>query len=369
MIDPNSLNMTVNETNPTPLFQMPSMENPYTGLGTMGTSTGLSQQQMANLIGNVSPQTGSGFFNTLGNVVNSVGGFLGDNPALVGAGAGGALAQQGYQRLGEIGERARREASSVAQQGLQQTQFKPFTVTSATGGMFGTTPEGGVTMGLSPQEAALQNQLLGGAGQFYGQAMQPTMGREQAIFERMRAAQRPEEERQRLALEERLAGQGRLGVSSAAYGGATPEMLAMATAQEEARNRAMLGAMQQAQAEQMQQAQLGGQFLGAGYVPQGQLLAAAEPGLTTSQIAQRGQLTGAGMFGEAEMSGIQALLGAGVGQADILGQIGAGLLTQSMQPQTVAGQTSMPVVDQFGNLVEAGTQVYDFLFGSNGLFG
>lgn len=369
MIDTNLLNIGLNQTNPTPLFQMPSMENPYTGLGTMGTSTGLSQQQMANLIGNVSPQQGGGFFDTLGSVVSGVGSFLGNNPALVGTGAGGALAQQGYQRLGEVGERARREASAIAQQGLQQTQFKPFTVTTATGGMFGVDPQGGTTMALSPQEQALQQQLLGGAGQFYGEAVQPTIAREQAIFDRMRAAQRPEEERQRLALEERLAGQGRLGVSSAAYGGATPEMLAMATAQEEARNRAMLGAMQQAQAEQMQQAQLGGQFLGAGYLPQGQLLAAAEPGLTTSQIAQKGQLAGAGMFGEAEMSGLQALLGAGVGQADILGQIGAGLLTQSMQPQTVGGQTSIPVVDQFGNLIEAGTQVYDYLFGDGGLFG
>jgi hypothetical protein len=98
-----------------------------------------------------------------------------------------------------------------------------------------------VGMTLSPQEQALQQQLFGGAGGFFGQAQMPTAAREQAIFERMRAAQRPEEQRQRLALEERLAAQGRLGTSSAAYGGATPEMLAMATAQEEARTRSMLG--------------------------------------------------------------------------------------------------------------------------------
>ena len=115
------------------------------------------------------------------------------------------------------------------------------------------TTTGGLEVGmtLSPQEQAMQQQLFGGAGGFFGQAQMPTAAREQAIFERMRAAQRPEEERQRLALEERLAAQGRLGTSSAAYGGATPEMLAMATAQEEARTRSMLGAMQQAQAEQM----------------------------------------------------------------------------------------------------------------------
>ena len=72
-----------------------------------------------------------------------------------------------------------------------------------------------------------------------------TADREQAVFDRIRATQLPEEERQRLALEERLFGQGRLGVSSAMFGG-TPEQLALAKAQEEARNQASLMAIQQA---------------------------------------------------------------------------------------------------------------------------
>lgn len=245
---------------------------------------------------------------------------------LIGAGAGVYLAERAYDRLGDIGEQARREASDIARQGLTQSEFRPFTVTTATGGMMGVGPEGGTTMAVSPQEQALQQQLMGGAGQFFGQAQMPTTAREQAVFERMRAAQRPEEERQRLALEERMAAQGRLGLSSAAYGGASPELLAQAQAQEEARNRAMLTAMQQAQAEQLQQAQLGQAFLGAGYVPQQQLLAATQPALTTAQLAQRGQLTGAGLFGEAEMSGLEALLSSGIAQANLFGTIGTGLL-------------------------------------------
>jgi hypothetical protein len=88
--------------------------------------------------------------------------------------------------------------------------------------------------------------------------------------------------------------------------------------------------MQQAQAEQLQQAQLGQAFLGAGYVPQQQLLAATQPALTTAQLAQRGQLTGAGLFGEAEMSGLQALLSSGIGQANLFGQIGTGLLAGTL---------------------------------------
>jgi hypothetical protein len=98
----------------------------------------------------------------------------------------------------------------------------------------------------------------------------------------------------------------------------------------------MLTAMQQAQAEQAQQAQLGGQFLSAGYVPQAQLTAAVQPAMTTAQLAQRGQLSGAGMFGEAEMSGIEALLSSGIGQANLMGQIGTGLLQQALQPTYVS---------------------------------
>ena len=199
-------------------------------------------------------------------------------------------------------------------------------------------PAGGLEIGmtLSPEEQALQRQLLGGAGGFFGQAAQPTTSREQAVFERMRAAQRPEEERQRLALEERLAAQGRLGTSSAAYGGATPEGLAMATAQQEARDRAMLGAMQQAQAEQAQQAALGQQFLGAGYLPQQQLVSALQPGLIQQELAQQAQQFGTGLFGETALSGIEAQLLAEQARANLLGGVGSNLITGMMNQQRAA---------------------------------
>ena len=141
----------------------------------------------------------------------------------------------------------------------------------------------------------------------------------------MRVAQRPEEERQRLALEERLAGQGRLGVRTAQFGG-SPEQFALAQAQEESRNRAMLGAMQQAQAEQQQQAGLGQQYLAGSYVPQAQLLSSITPGMTAAGQAQQAQLYGTGLFGEATASGIDALLGAALGQANLFGAAGTGLL-------------------------------------------
>ena len=251
--------------------------------------------------------------------------------------AGTLLTGEAYDRLSDVGREAQREALALAERGQAESQFRPFTVTTTTGGQLGTrvTPTGAVetTRMASPEEQALQQQLFGGAGEFFGQAQAPTATREQQIFERMRAAQRPEEERQRLALEERLAAQGRLGTSSAAYGGGTPEQFAMATAQEEARTRSMLGAMQQAQAEQAQQAALGQQLLGASYLPQAQLLAATQPAQRMAELQQQAQLFGTGLFGETAMSGLESRLLAEQARANLLGGIGSNILAGLFTPQ------------------------------------
>jgi len=245
--------------------------------------------------------------------------------------AGLGLLTSAYGRLGDIGERGLTLGQQLAETQMGQAAFRPYTVTTSTGGQFGMMQDpttGAMTyqMGVSPEEQAFRQQMFGGAGQFFQQAAMPTTDREQAVYERMRTAMAPEEERQRLALEERLASQGRLGVQTAQFGG-TPEQLAMAQAQEESRNRAMLSAMQQAQAEQAQQAALGGQFLGSSYLPQQMLLQGLTPGQTAAAQQQQAQLYGTGLFGEATASGIDALLGAGLGQANLMGAAGTGLLS------------------------------------------
>ena len=551
--------------------------------------------------------TGTGTNSLLGDITDNAG-----NIALGGAGLG--LLSNAYSRLGDIGDESQAGANIIAQQGLQQSQFRPFTVTSTTGSQFGFTPaampsyttpyappsmfptDGGgggyvppsttfpgtdfvpgesigptrlipaqrsygaggdysgpdyirdaqfidnnnngiddrdeqVPLGssarltLSPQEEVMQDMLqqqaesamlggpfgafqrqqaaqqafgLGGQfmgaaaqqpsdlnllrGQFAGQvggmlgqqpspaigqfgqqalglgmagldtqapsdvealrqqytqlasqtagrALQDTTGREADVYERIRATQRPEEERQRLALEERMAQQGRLGVRTAMFGGA-PEQFALAQAQEEAQNRASLMAMQQAQAErqqavseaqtfgglfgqqaglssqlqsaaqqraaqlsqlglsaqqiesqlqseglgraatsaqqaaqlaqlagglQAQQAGLGAQYAGLGsqlamqdlaaqqaqqqyvlgaltgsYIPQAQLMNVAQLGMTPIEMAQRGQLYGAGLFGEGSMTGLQSRLAAALGQANLFGTVGTGLLSGAL---------------------------------------
>jgi len=345
-------------------------------------------------------------------------------------GAGVGLLASAYSDLGNIGERGLRLGTELAEEQIGQAQFRPYTITTGTGGRFGvtqdpTTGQMSTTMQYSPQEQALSQALFGQAGQYLGQptpgaaqlqqagmgalgagqslmgqpvfgmdptraastqafglggqfmtqAGMPTVEREAAIYDRMRAAQRPEEERQALGLEERLAAQGRLGVRTAQYGG-TPEQLALAQAQEEAKNRAMLGAMGQAQAEQAQQAALGAQYAGLGtqfagqaqglsaaqqaqalqamqagqglmggsqaltagqqqlgmaalsgaYLPQQQLISALSPGQTAAAQQQQAQLYGAGLFGEARASGIDMLLASALGQANLAGALGGGLL-------------------------------------------
>ena len=144
----------------------------------------------------------------------------------------------------------------------------------AVGGLFGQTlgqygqPTGleGITQaGLTGAQAqlgavgqpadieALRAQYAGLAGAAGEGLLTSPEAKQAEIFEAIRATQRPEEERQRLALEERMLSQGRLGLGSAAYGGSSPELLAQETARQEAMARAGLSARQQAMSEQQQE--------------------------------------------------------------------------------------------------------------------
>ena len=178
----------------------------------------------------------------------------------------------------------------------------------------------------SPLEQAISQGAFTGAQTLLGGVAGDQAAREQEIFDRIRATQFGEEERQRLALEERLASQGRLGVQTAMFGG-TPEQLALAKAQEEAQARASLAAIQQAQAEQKQQAQLGTQLLGAAYLPEAQAQNALQRALVAADISQRGRQYGTGLFAESSIAGLDALLASGIGQAELMGRTGTGLLS------------------------------------------
>ena len=284
------------------------------------------------------------------------GGFLGSTGAgLLGAIGQAALGQQGISDLAE----ARRDYQtqlrgdmpfSEMEGGIlgelgRQTQFKPFTVTTGTGQRAGVTPTS-LDLQLTQPEQNLQSSLLGFGQQafdFLGspeqreqeqtnlinmltQTPEARATREQQLFDRLEAIQAPERERARLGLEQRLVNQGRSGVRSAMFGG-TPEELALAKAVEEQRSRNVLGAMDQARAEQALSSQqtlqglqemrnrsalagqLGLRAIPAAYTPQAGLLSALNPmlQLNRNQVALdlgRGQL-----FGGLAESGLEAHLG------------------------------------------------------------
>jgi hypothetical protein len=247
---------------------------------------------------------------------------LGD---ILGVGGGAGLVGLAYNRLGNIGDQAYDRASNIAGQTSQMAQFRPFGVTSAAGGV-STTPEGSTALNLSPQQQALQQLLGGGAMSMFGQALGPTAQREQDIYDRIRAMQMPGESRQDLALEQRLMNQGRLGVRTNMFGG-TPEQFALNQAREEAKNQASLMALQQGQAEQLQQAQLGQQFMQNQFAPESFLLNLLQSGTNVASLADVARRQQAELYGTGMMSGINAQLGAGLGQANLAGQLGSGLLT------------------------------------------
>jgi len=258
-----------------------------------------------------------------------------------GTAAGLALAAKGYEDVGKVGREAFQRMSegydgepSLADKLEERFAFQPYTVTTATGGQFGMTqdPETGqmtYDIQTSPDEQNLQEEQLRRAGMFFDLAETDTTQREQDIYNRMRAAQAPEEERQRLALEQRLANQGRLGVRTSMFGG-TPEQLALAQAQEEAKNRAMLSALEFAGQEQQRQAQLGTGMLASGYVPQAQLLSGLQPGMTGAEQRRQAMAQQAGAYGETYATGLEALLQSALAQANIAGGFGTSLAEASL---------------------------------------
>ena len=226
---------------------------------------------------------------------------------LLGAGAGYYNQDKAAQAALELGEQSAEKLYGLGEDVAGMAEFKPFTVTTGLGGAT-TTPEGGYSLQMSPEQQALQNQLLGQSQALFGQVGVDPSTAQADLYEQIRATQRPEEERQRLALEERMLSQGRMGLSSSAYGGASPELLAQETARQEAMSRASLGARTQAMAEQKQALDAATGMMTQGYKPQEQALAALGYGMEGSKLALMGAGTGAELFGRLGQSGIEALM-------------------------------------------------------------
>ena len=212
------------------------------------------------------------------------------------------------------------KGKEIGERSVETSRFQPFSVTSSLGGIAGTA-EGGFDMNLSEEQQALQDRLFGMAGGFMDELGGDPLERQKALYEQLRAIQSPEEQRQRQALEERLLGQGRLGVMTDLYGG-TPEQFAQSLAQEQARNEAFYNAYGQSQADRRQSYDLASGLMGLGYMPQQQLGDLYSLATPTAGFAQSGRETGAGLQSNAELAGLEAYFQSqGLGSA-IAGQGG-----------------------------------------------
>lgn len=259
---------------------------------------------------------------------------LGDFGSTLGSYYESEQALKGAQQLGQA---ALGTAGALGQQAVQASQFKPFTVTSSLA-RAGTTPEGGYALELSPQQQALQEQLLGQAQGLFGQVGQDPAAQQAALYEQIRAVQRPEEERQQALMQERLFAGGRGGLQTAQYGG-SPEQFAFEKARQEAMAGASLSARQQALTEQ-QQALAGAQgLLGAGYTPQQRALEALGFGTDIANIAGTSQRAGAQLQSQLGQTGLESYLQAAKIAADrdfaqkqMLSQAGQGLISGLSQP-------------------------------------
>jgi hypothetical protein len=319
--------------------------------------------------------------NLLGGLLSGAGDFLG-GPA--GSLLGTGLGIDALNDLRGLGKEAQTEALRIGQQAQQDTAFKPFTVSTGFGGV-AAGPQGGFTTTLSPEQQALQSQLAGITGGLTGgyggapdvsgiqsqalggvqgllqQAQGGIAGREQDVYDRIRATQMPEEQRNQIALNERLAAQGRTGLRTAQFGG-SPEQFAMEKARAEAMNQASLMSINQAEQQRasdlatatgmfglgtqasflpsgLQQGQLGNiqSALGLQYMPEQQLLASMTPAISLADIAGAGQRQGAGYFAESGAAGLEANLGAQQTRAEGLAGLYNSLL--NAQGQTAASAT------------------------------
>lgn len=190
---------------------------------------------------------------------------------LFGAGARAAIANQDIQNVEQVGSQALSTAQGLAGDLREQAGFVPYTVTSGSGQVDMLANQqggfGGLNINLSPEQQAIVDQFqstASGAAEMAGMdsatraagladmlginLSSPTRS-EQDIFNLLSGVGEGERERERLALEQRLFNQGRTGVRTDAFGG-TPEQLALAKAQEEARRGYAVDAFNLARADE-----------------------------------------------------------------------------------------------------------------------
>lgn len=305
--------------------------------------------------------------------------------ALLGLGGGGLLVGDAYNKLDSTGETAWEQSQRIGADAAENTRFKGYGVTGPTGTTT-VAPDGSTSMMLSPEQQAYADRFrnlstgvvdptnpmgIYSAGAFNtaggllgGISADPTQ-RENDIYSRIRAMQLPEEQRAEVALNSRLAEQGRTGVTTGSFGG-TPEQLAMQKAIAEGRNSASYEAIRLAMEGKGQDANIAGMLSESGnrtagtqgelarlygalqYAPQSATLDMFNAGSNAYGYEDIARRQAGNQLAESEMGGLEALLGARLGQANLSGNLGSSLISGSL------GMLS-------SSLANGGTGIEDFL--------
>lgn len=276
---------------------LPNPQIPITGIppeviagglsaGTLATLDGTGQSALQDIINNTNPNvaaptTTGGLPTSLVNTAAQAakGLFSGDQANTIGqlinAGVNYQQAKAAADDLLKSGQISQQQYNALA----SNIQGQYNNLATQTGQQLGEfTPYGITTNLFGPAGQNIQNAAMQAAQQSFNQAGMTNVDQlSQDYYNKLAALSAPEQQRQRLATEERLRSQGRLGVSGSAYGGTSPELLA----QEQAI------AQQQLQRElQSRQAALGerGTLLSQGTAA---LQPAVQLGTTAQQAAQQ----------------------------------------------------------------------------------
>jgi len=324
---------------------------------------------------------------------------LGANTGAFASGLGGAYARMGEQQIANAQSPAelQRLQTAMTTQGLTASG-QPSQGLMGLQGLTGQADFAGAGADVTGAYSGISApSVRTGAGDFsqglLAQAQQGLSGATptaQSVYEQIRATQSPEEERQRIALENRLAAQGRLGLQTSMYGG-TPEQFSMDKAQAEARNAASLQAMsmadqlassQQARATQLGQLGLSGEQIQAqldseGFGQEMSLRGAniqaqqAQSDLESASQARASQLAQLGMSAEQIASQLQSeglsrqqssaqlaaqLAQTGAGISAQQQQLGQGLLGLGLEAQQLGGQLGSQDIANAASMFGLGQQ-------------
>ena len=263
---------------------------------------------------------------------------------LLGLGGSYYAGKEGIEAARGAGELAFGTGQQIGQTAADMAKFQPYTVTGslATGR---TTPEGGLDLQLSPEELARQQARFGQAEGLFGQVGVDPAVAQRELYEQIRSVQRPEEERERLRMQEGLFSGGRGGISQAQYGGSNQETFGFDLAQAEARNKASLDARTQALAEQNQALEMAGALTGYAYQPQEQAIDLFGAGNAPASYADAARRQQGSLYGQSALAGLEGMLQAQQLANDLRATRDRGIQTSLFGSGDIEGQATQSLFD------------------------